>query len=201
MNQFINQPVVNWARQNLPQTVEVKLKVRFKILFGVCFALLVLGFFDIPLLFYLSAISTFLSEGWNLKVFSGLFGGTIFLAIFGAFALGIFFMMRFIRRRFVRVLDAEGVETRGGQRFGWQDLYFLNYTKGSTRLADRLAASNLTFYFQNAVLYAGVKKIRVEMVFANGKAFISHYIQNQPQILALLNSMPAQQRVEGKIIQ
>ena len=197
MNQFINQPVVNWVRQSLSQTVEVKLKVRFSIVFFFCFALFAIPFLSIPLWFYASAISVYLSEGWNLKVSLGLFGGTIFLVIFGALAFGTFFLMRLLRWSFVRFLSAEGVETFSGKRFGWQDLHFLNYKKVSTRVSG----NNLEASIAVPALYAGIKKVIVDMIFANGKAVIPHFIENQPEILALLNSMPVQRRIEGKIIQ
>jgi hypothetical protein len=200
MDQFINQPVVNWASQTLPQAVEVKLKensLGFKILLGFCFAFLALIFLGIPLLIYISAISTFLSEGWNSKVSGGLMGGTVFLVIFGALALGIFLLMRFTRRKFARVISLEGVETRSGQRFAWETLHFLNYKKVNAQINHRNLAASAT----RAALLAGVEKVTVEMVFAGGTAVVPPLIQNQPEILALLNSMPVQRRDDGTIRQ
>jgi hypothetical protein len=200
MNQFINQPVVNWARQNLPQTVEVKLKgnsLSARILLGFCFAFLGLIFLGIPLLFFYSAITAFLAHGWNQKVSGGLLGGTIFLGLFGLFTLGIFFLLRFTRRKFAKYISSAEVETRGGQKFSWEKLHFLDYKKVIPQVNGRQFAANAV----QAAMLAGVEKVTVEMVFENGKAVVPPLIQNQPEILALLNSMPAQRRDEGKVRQ
>ena len=200
MNQFINQPAVNWAKQNLPQAVEVKLKgnsLGYKILLGFCFAFLALIFLGIPLLFYISAIATFIHDGWNPKVSSALIGGTIFLMIFLAFAFGLFLLMRFTRRKFAKFINAEGVTTRSGEKFVWEKLYFLDYKKVITQVNGRAFAANAV---QSAIL-AGVEKVTIEMVFENGKAVVPPLIENQPQILALLNSIPVQRRDDGTVRQ
>lgn len=200
MNQFINQPVVNWARQNLPQAVEVKLKENslvYKVILGFCFAFLALVFLGIPLLFYISAITNFLDQGWNKKVSGALTSGTVFLAIYAIVFLAIFFLIRFTRRKFAKVLNSEGVETRSGQRLNWEKLYFLNYKKVSTKVSNRNVALNAV----NAAIQAGVEKVTVEMVFENGTAIVPPLIQHQPEILALLNSMPVQRRDEGTVRQ
>lgn len=200
MDQFINQPVVNWARQNLPQSIEVKLKAEslgFKILLGICLAFLALIFLGIPLLLYISAISTFLSEGWNSKVSGGLGSGTFFLVVFGALASGFFLLIRFIRRNIAKVFNHEGVETRNGKKFSWENLYFLNYKKVSGKAYNR----NLAAVAVNSALFAGIEKVNIEMIFANGKAVVPPVIQNQAEILAMLNSIPVQRRDEGKIRQ
>lgn len=200
MNEFINQPVVNWARQNLLQPVEVKLKgnsIGYKILLGFCFAFLALIFLGIPALFYISAITTFLDKGWNEKVSGGLVGGTVFLAAFGIFTLVIFILMKFTRRKFARVLTSQGVETRGGQKLAWEKLHFLNYKKVSTKVSHNNFAANIA----SAAIMAGVEKVTVEMVFENGTAVVPPLIEQQPKILALLNSMPVPRRDEGKVRQ
>ena len=199
MNQFINQPVVNWARQNLPQTVEVKLKGNssgYRILLGFCFAFIAFIVLAFPVMIYIRVIEAFINEGLNEKVAAGLFGGTLFLVIFGGPALGIFLLMRSIRRKVAETLDSEGVKTRGGRKFVWENLYFLNYKKVNTRVRRNVAAS-----VANAVMFAGVEKVTVEMIFGNGKAVVPPLLVNQPQILALLNSMPVQRRDEGTIRQ
>jgi hypothetical protein len=200
MDPFINQPVVNWARQNLPRTVEVKLKgnsLFARILLGFCFAFLGLIFLGIPLLFFYSAITAFLADGWSQKVSGGLFGGTIFLGIFGLFSLGIFFLLKFTRRKFAKFFSSAGVETRGGQKFGWEKLHFLDYKQVNTQINGRQIAASAV----RAAILAGVEKVTVEMVFENGKAVVPPLLENQPEILALLNSMPVQRRDEGKVRQ
>lgn len=199
MNQFINQPVVNWARQNLPQAVEVKLKgnsLFARILLGFCFAFLGLIFLGIPLVFFYSALTAFLADGWSQKVSGGLLGGTIFLGLFGLFTLGIFFFLKFTRRKLAKFISSAGVETRGGEKFGWETLHFLNYKKVHTQVPGQIGASAV-----RAAMFAGIEKVTVEMVFENGKAVVPPLLQNQPEILALLNSMPVQRQDEGKVRQ
>jgi hypothetical protein len=204
MNQFVNQPVVqsvvNWARHNLPQTVEVKLKgnsLFAKVMLGFSFAFLGLIFLGIPLLFFYSALTAFLANGWSQKVSGGLFGGSIFLVAFGLLTLGLFFYLRFTRRRFAKFISSAGVETRGGQKFGWEKLQFLDYKKVSTQYNRNQPGLSMV----SAAILAGVEKVTVEMVFENGKAVVPPLIENQPEILALLNSIPVERRDEGKIRQ
>lgn len=198
MSQFINHPVANWARQNLSQTIEVRLKetsVGHKILLGFSFAFLGLVFLGIPLLFYVSAITTYIHDGWNQKVSGALTGGTFFLAAFVIFCLVIFFFLRFTRRKFAKTFSAEGVKTRGGQKLVWEKLHFLNYKKVSTRVSSRNFALNMV----SAAILAGVEKVTVEMVFENGVAIVPPLIQHQNEILAFLDSIPVQRRDEGKV--
>jgi hypothetical protein len=198
MNQYFGHPVVNWANQHLQPPVEIKLKgnsIGYKILLGFCFAFLALVFLGIPLLFYISAITTFLDKGWNEKVSGALVGGTVFLAVAVMIFLAIFFLLMFTRRKFAKVLSLQGVETRGGQKFSWEKLQFLNYKQVVTQVNGRSFAANVA----QAAMLAGVEKVTVEMVFENGKAVVPPLIERQPEILALLNSMPAERRDEGKI--
>jgi hypothetical protein len=204
MNQFVNQPVVqsvgNWARQNLPQTVEVKLKgnsLFAKVMLGFSFAFLALIFLGIPLLFFYSALTAFLANGWSQKVSGGLLGGTIFLGLFGLLTLGLFFYLRFTRRKLAKFISSAGVETRGGQKFDWEKLQFLDYKKVTTQYNRNQPGLSAV----SAAILAGVEKVTVEMVFENGKAIVPPLIENQPEILALLKSIPVERRDEGKIRQ
>ena len=79
-----------------------------------------------------------------------------------------------------------------GQQYHWENLYFLNYKKVSTRVRGNLTATAA----QSAVL-AGAEKITVEMTFANGTVIVPPLINNQPKILGLLETMPVQRRDEG----
>jgi len=200
MNQYFGHPVVNWANQNLQSPVEIKLKgdsIGYKILLGFCFAFLALVFLGIPLLFYISAITTFLDKGWNGKVSGALVGGTVFLVVAVMIFLALFFLLIFTRRKFAKVLSWQGVETRGGQKLSWEKLHFLNYKQVVTQIHGRSIAANVA----QAAMLAGVEKVTVEMVFENGKAVVPPLIEHQSEILALLNSMPAEWRDEGKIRQ
>ena len=198
MNSFINQPVVNWARHTLLQAVEVELKgksLAYKIFYVFSFAVLALIFLGIPLLFYISAISSFINDGWNNKVSSGLISGTVFLGMFGTIVFIIFLITKFTRRNFAKFISANGVETRKGQKFYWAKLHYLDYKKVNTQIPGNLIASTV-----RAAMFSGVEKVTVVMIFENGKAVVPPLIENQPQILALLGSIPVQRRDDGKII-
>lgn len=193
MNQFTNQPVVNWARHSLPQAVEVKLK-EHKILLGLCIALLGLIFGGIALLFFASAVLALMSKGWNPEVTRGLVGGIFFLGVFAAFGGGFLLLSKVTRRKFAKYISADGVETRGGQKFRWEDLHYLDYKKVNTQVNRQQIAVSAT----RAAILAGVEKVTVDLVFANGKAVVPPLIQNQPEILGLLNSIPVERRHDGQ---
>ena len=168
-----------------------------KILLGFSFAFLGLIFLGIPLLFFYSALTAFLASGWSQKVSSGLTGGTIFLAAFALLTLGLFFFLKSARRQFAKIISSEGVETRGGQKFVWEKLHFLDYKKVTTQYNRNQPGLSAV----SKAILAGVEKVTVEMVFENGKAIVPPLIHNQPEILALLNSVPAERRNEGEVRQ
>jgi hypothetical protein len=207
MDQFINQPVLNWAQQYLPQPVEVKVKDH-KILLAVCFAILGLIFGGIALLFYVTAISTLVKSGWSQQVAAPLIGGTFMLFVLVAIVGGLLLLGKLTRRNFAKCMSANGVQTRSGRTYDWSNLHYLDYKKvhharGSLRgagLAGRVVSGAVTSAAQ-AAIFAGHEKVTVEMVFANGKAVVPPLIHNQPEILGLLNSMPVQRRKEGSPMQ
>lgn len=194
MDKFINQPVVNWARQSLPQTVEVKLK-EHKVLMGICIALLGLIFGGIALIFLATAVFSLKSKGWNPEVTRGLVGGIFFLGVFAAFGGGLLLLGKVTRRKFAKYLSSDGVETRGGEKFRWEDLHYLDYKQVNTQVNRQQLAVSAT----RAAILAGVEKVTVDLVFPNGKAVVPPLVQNQPEILGLLNSMPVQRRDDGKV--
>jgi hypothetical protein len=196
MNQFVNEPAVNWARQTLPQTVEVKIK-EHKILLGIAMGLLILIFGGIALAIYASAILSLMSKGWSSQVTGGLIGGTFFLVVLIVFVGGLFLLGKFTRKHFAKFLDGEGVRTRGGKSFRWADLHYLDYKKMNVRINPHQLAASAT----QAAIMAGVEKVTVNMVFAGGKAVIPPLIIDQPQILGLLNSIPVQRRENGTVKQ
>jgi hypothetical protein len=194
MDKFSNQLVINWARQSLPQTVEVKLK-EHKVLMGICITLLGLIFGGIALLFLASAVVSLKNKGWNTEVTRGLVGGIFFLGVFAAFGGGLLLLGRVTRRKFARYLDSDGVETRGGHKFCWGDLQYIDYKKVNTQMDRNQLAVSAT----RAAILAGVEKVTVALVFAGGTAVVPPLIQNQPEILGLLNSIPVQRRDDGKV--
>jgi hypothetical protein len=196
MNQTVNEPAVNWARQALPQTVEVKIK-EHKILLGIAMGLLILIFGGIALAIYASAILSFMAKGWSSQVTGGLIGGTFFLIVLIAFVGGLFLLGKLTRKHFAKSFDGEGVRTRGGRSFRWADLHYLDYKRMNVKINPHQLAASAT----QVALMAGVEKVTVNMVFAGGKAVIPPLIIDQPQILGLLNSIPVQRRENGTVKQ
>ena len=194
MNQTVNEPAVNWARQTLQQTVEVKIK-EHKVLLVIAMALLVLIFGGIALAIYASAILSLRAKGWTSQVTGGLVGGTFFLVVLIAFIGGLFLLGKFTRKHFAKFLDTEGVRTRGGKSFRWADLHYLDYKKIDVKINAQQLAVSAT----HAAIMSGVEKVTVEMVFAGGKALIPPLIIAQQQILGLLNSIPVQRRENGTV--
>ena len=196
MNQFVNEPAINWARQTLPQTVEVRIK-EHKILMGIMMGFLILIFGGIALAIYVSAIRSLMANGWSSQVTGGIIGGTFFLVILLVFVGGLFLLGKLTRKHFAKFLDGEGVRTRGGRSFRWADLHYLDYKTMNVKINPNQLAASAT----QVALMAGVEKVTVNMIFAGGKAVIPPLIIDQPQILGLLNSIPVQRRENGTVKQ
>jgi hypothetical protein len=149
-----------------------------------------------------------IKKGWNSQDASAVVGSAVFMGIVTLIALGLFLLIRFTRRRFARYFSHEGVQTRGGQRYGWGDLYYLDYKKvrnarvsaGGAGLAGRVVSGVAANAAQSAI-FAGHEKVTVELVFANGKAVVPPLIVDHAQILGLLSSMPVQRRTDGTVNQ
>src|SRR6476620_505396 len=117
MNKFINEPVVNWSRQALPRRVEVEFKYDsgfWKFFLIVAYTMLGIIFLSVPAMFLIGALKNFLTQGWSESVSGGLAFGGISLVVFGSlFAATVFFPIM-SRRKVIRFLDRDGVETRAG---------------------------------------------------------------------------------------
>lgn len=189
-----NQQVTEWAQKNLSKPVEVQLRYKLmfsKILVVFGYVVLAVALLWLPCVFLFGAAYNFLTKGWSDTVAGGLVFGIVLTVFLGGLFLAVVFLPLLTRRKIAATLSAEGVETRGGQKYAWQDLNFLEYKKENTRVHGNLAAS-----LTKAALFAGVKKVSVELVFANGKAVIPPLISNQPEILGLLETIPAPWRGE-----
>ncbi len=92
-------------------------------------------------------------------------------------------------------LDADGVETRSGQKYQWGRLYYLDYKNVN------LARGNLAVAATQAAMFAGAQQVTVELIFEAGKAVIPPLTANQPQLLGLLETMPVQRREDGQVRQ
>jgi hypothetical protein len=172
-NEFYNQPVVEWARQNLQQPVEIR--QRFSSRWFRLFVYFVL--FSIPVLI-VGALVFLKLQGRSEASWWGLFlcGGVLSLP-----PVIIVVTAALIRQKLVKSVDAEGVRSSLGRRFLWKDLYYVDHV---------------------SKIYSGSRKIednQLELVFAEGKAIIPPLIHNRAGIWNLINSMPVQVRDDGKV--
>jgi len=174
--EFYNQPVVNWAKQNLSQPVEIKR--RFASRWAMIFVYLML--FSIPLLIIAGLIVRKIQEGDKLG-WGGVFlcGGVMLLPNIVIVLLGVL-----TRQKLVKSLDASGVKTSLGRKFLWENLYYVDHVSKVTRVA------NVT---------RKIEDNQLELVFADGKAIIPPLIYDRERIWNLVNSMPAQVRDDGEI--
>ena len=192
--QNVNQPVVNWAKQNLQKNVGVQLRYQStagKIFVGLLCALLAVVFFAIFAGIIGNAISEAANNGWSDQMTRRFSCIGVLLVIFAAVLSATVFSLRSLRGKFVKTFNAEVVETRGGQKYEWKNLCFLNYKQ--VHVARRNAVQS--------AMFAGVRRVTVELIFESGKAIVPPLIVNQAEILGLLETMPVQRRDNGLIRQ
>ena len=128
--QNLNQAAAEWARRNLAREIEIKLRGNsWAARIVVALAMLFLGviFFGIPAILFFDAAAKFVAHGWSAEVSKPLRLGIFFLAGFGGLAVFLFFYVRTLRRKLVRFLSADGVTTRGGEKYRWEKLQYLDY--------------------------------------------------------------------------
>ena len=176
MNQFYNQPVVNWAKQNLVQSVEIKQRFASSGARILIYALL----FIIPVLIVAGFVFLKL-QGKSEASWWGVFlcGGVLMIPPAVIILLGAL-----TRQKLVKSLDADGVRSSMGRRFLWQNFYYVDHVSKHSH-------------------FGGVRRVvkdnQLELVFADGKAIIPPLIENREQIWNLINSMPAQVRDDGEV--
>src|SRR5215212_5755555 len=130
--QYLNQAAAECARRNLAREIEIKLRENsWPARVVVALAMLFLGviFFGIPAILLLNAAAQFVAHGWGAEVSKPLRPGIFFLAGFGGLAVFLFCYVRGLRRKLVRFLSADGVTTRGGGKYRWENLRHLNYVR------------------------------------------------------------------------
>jgi hypothetical protein len=187
-----NRAAAEWARRNLFNPVEIKLRYHSaaaRMTVGIGYAILAVGLLWLPCAILISAVYRLVTGGWSDAVSGGLVFGMILLVVLGGLLAAIVFLVTATRRKMALFLSAEGVETRGRQKYAWENLRCLEYKKASTRVRGNLIASAT-----QAALMAGVQKVTVELIFTDGKAVVPPLIANQPEILALLAGLPAARR-------
>jgi hypothetical protein len=196
--QYLNQPAAEWARRNLTREVEIKLRENsWPARIVVALAMLFLGviFFGIPATLFFNAAAKFVAGGWGAEVSKSLRMGIFFLAGFGGLTVFLFSYVRALRRNLVRLLSADGATTRGGKKYRWENLQHLHYIP----VYWKLRRNNFLFQALISFIFAGVKKLKIEMVFTDGKATLAPLVENQREVLKLKDTIPARRKSNGKI--
>jgi hypothetical protein len=174
-NQFYNQPAADWARQNIRGKVAVRpfLSSRAGIIF--IYTLI----FCVPAAFLALAFVAFvLGVRDPYVVKAPIFIALVMLIPCGGIAL----LGAYVRRGFVKSLDAEGVSGSFGQRFPWGKLYYVDHVTKHTR-AGRVSWR--------------VKDNQLELVFEGGKLIIPPLIHGRAEIWEMINRMPVEVRDDG----
>jgi hypothetical protein len=196
--QDLNQAAAEWARRNLARDVEFKLRGNsWSARIVVALAMLFLGviFFGIPAILFINAAAKFAAHGWDAEVSKSLRLGIFFLAGFGGLAVFLFFYVRGLRRKLVRFLSADGVTTRGGKQYRWENLQYLDYVP----VYWKVSRNNVLFQELINLIFAGVEKLKIEMVFTDGTVTLAPLVENQREMLDLMNTIPVERKSNGKI--
>lgn len=198
MKQSLNQAAAGWARRNLAQEIEIKLREHsWSARAVVALAMLFLGviFFGIPAILFFNAAAKFVAQGWGEEASRPLRLGIFFLAGFGGLAVFLFFYVRALRRRLVRFLSAEGVTTRGGKKYRWENLQYLNYVP----VQWKMRRNNVLLQALINLIFAGVERLKIEMVFTDGAATLAPLVESQRGILKLMDTIPVRRQFNGRI--
>ncbi len=192
-----NQAAAEWARRNLARGIEIKLRESSRpARVVVALAVLFLGviFFGIPAILLFDAAAKYAARGWGAEVSKSLRLGAFFLAGFGGLAALLFSYVRALRRRLVGLLGADGVTTRGGKKYRWEDLRRLDYVT----VRWKAGRNNFLSRAVTNLIFAGVERVRIEMVFKDGVATLAPLIENQRGVLDLLDTIPARRSFDGQ---
>jgi hypothetical protein len=175
--QYLNQAAAEWARRNLAREIEIKLRENsWPARVVVALAMLFLGviFIGIPAILLFNAAAKFVAHGWGAEVFKPLRLGIFFLAGFGGLAGFLFFYVRALRRRLVRLLSADGVTTRGGKKYRWENLRYLDYVT----VQWKVSRNNFLLRAVINFIFAGVERVKIEMFFTDGTATLGDSLKS-----------------------
>lgn len=172
---YYNQPVAEWARQNIRGRVEVKtlLSSRAGMILVYALVFIVPGAF-IALGLILFALGAKAKDG----VGALLFFGFLMLIPCGLIAL----LGAYVRRGFAKSLDAEGARGSMGQSFPWGKLYYVDH---------------ITKHFRTGGVSRQIKDNQLELVFEGGKLIIPPMIHGRAEVWSLINDMPVEVRDDG----
>jgi hypothetical protein len=200
--QYLNQAAAEWARRNLAREIEIKLRGNsWSARIVVALAMLFLGviFFGIPAILLFNAAAKFVAHGWGAEVSKHLRPGIFFLAGFGGLTVFLFSYVRALRRKLVRLLSADGVTTRGGKKYRWENLQYLNYVTVQRNFVRGYRVYHVLLRALINLIFAGVERLKIEMVFTDGTATLAPLIENQREVLDLMETIPARRKSNGKI--
>lgn len=183
--------VTAWANIRLKPPVEIRLKFGGRGANGfVIFAAIFLGFFIIgpPVFLIIQSIYRGVPpEGLGFML-RGIGCLGIWIVVGLAIMSAIFILPTMTtRRHLVKLMDPTGVTTRGGARYRWQDLKFVQYQEVQW---SKKGAAAIT----RQAMFHGSKRTSIDLVFEDGKAIIPPLIKDQDAVLALIETMPAERR-------
>ncbi|MEP6789377.1 MAG: hypothetical protein ABJB40_13145, partial [Acidobacteriota bacterium] len=137
-------------------------------------AILYLPLFGLmPLLLIYLKLSGGTQEGWFFLSFCS---GVMMLPGLVVVLIGIV-----MRQRFVKVLDDEGATSGRAKKYLWKDLHYVDHASGYRRSSK-------------------IKDNQINLVFADGITTIPPLIHDRDKVWALINSMPAEVRFDGKVL-
>lgn len=172
---YYNQPVADWARQNIRGRMAVRLMFSSKIGKIFIYALL----FSVPGAFFALGLLMLALGSRDKSITVGpLFFGFLIMIPCGLIA----FLGAYVRRGFAKSLDAEGVNGALGQKFPWGKLYYVDH------VAKYVRAGRVT---------RKVKDNQLELVFEGGKVIIPPLIHDRAMFWDLINSIPVEVRDDG----
>jgi hypothetical protein len=173
--QYHNQPVVDWARQNIPGRLEIKPLFSSLVVKLLIYLLL----FCVPAAFFaIALVAILLGVKDRTIVFGASFFGFILLIPCGIITL----LGAYVRRGFAKSLDPEGVNGSLGRKFPWAKLSCVDHVTKRVR-AGRVSHT--------------VKDNQLELVFEGGKLIIPPLIHERAKIWELINGIPAEVRDDG----
>jgi hypothetical protein len=200
--QYLNQPAAEWARRNLAREIEIELRGNsWSARIVVALAMLFLGviFFGIPAILFINAAAKFVAHGWSAEVSKLLRLGMFFLAGFGGLTVFLFSYVLALRRKLVRYLSADGVTTRGGKKYRWENLQCLDYVMVHRSFVRGYRVYHILLRALINFIFADVEELKIEMVFTDGTATLAPLIENQREMLDLMETIPARRKSNGKI--
>ena len=199
--QYLNQAAAEWARSKLARGIEIELRgnsVSARIVVALAMNFLVLIFFGIPAILFFDAATKFVAYGWSAEVSKSVRMGMFFLAGFGGLAVFLFCYVPGVRRKLVRLLSADGVTTRGGKTYRWENLQCLNYITVHRDFVTGRRVYHVLLRALSNFIFAGVENLKIEMIFNDGTATLAPLIEHQREMLDLMDAIPARRIANGK---